>query len=377
MNFVLPIAIDHHNPRAPMFCRTSRRAFRSSFVALLAALGCMDATGPDARSTSLQTSISAGAVDPTITIRILPNLDGNDITVTAFNRYDVVAGYRTSASSSQVFRSRTSIQYFTPPTGFQPGTEFLDAPPKVGVNAEGQVVSGVISDTAQRAFIWWHNGGTTLLDPTYPFDGAEVMGCGATAITDGGNIGGTCLVTTNNFIAEWRSDGTVIKNECCGVITALTDNEYLTGYTEQLAPPVAFIWKPGAAHYELLDHTTREVSAGLAINPTGWVAGWLVDSTGPDSAAVLWVPGQPVRILSHIGQATGVDLSGNVVGFHRDAHLGPSVAFLWNFATGAHFLPRLPNGGATAAVAISNVNREILGWAIDAHGLKHAVIWTF
>jgi hypothetical protein len=84
-----------------------------------------------------------------------------------------------------------------------------------------------------------------------------------------------------------------------------------------------------------------------------------------------------MRILSHIGQATGVDAAGNVVGFHRDTHTSPSVAFLWNFATGAHFLPGLPGGGATAAVAISNANREILGWAIDAHHLKHAVIWSF
>ncbi|HZS58615.1 MAG TPA: hypothetical protein VFA43_05050 [Gemmatimonadaceae bacterium] len=71
-------------------------------------------------------------------------------------------------------------------------------------------------------------------------------------------------------------------------------------------------------------------------------------------------------IDSHIGAATGVDPSGNVVGFHRDVHGGPSVDFLWSFATGAHFLPGLPNGGASAAVAISGVNREILGWAIDA-----------
>jgi hypothetical protein len=317
-------------------------------------------------------------VDPAITVRVLPNLDGNDVTVTAFNRYDNVAGYRTNTSGRRVFRSRTSIQYFAPPAGFQPGTDFLGTPFSVGINDAGQVASGIIGDTAQRAFIWWHSGGTTLLNPTYPFvDSAEALGCGATAITDSGYIGGTCLPNSNNFITEWQSDGTVILNECCGVITALTDNQYRTGYTLQLAPPVAFIWKPGAAYYELLDHTTREVSAGLAVNPTGWVAGWLVDSTGLDSAAVLWVPGQPVRILSHIGQATGVDLAGNVVGFHRDTHMGPSVAFLWNFATGAHFLPALPGGGATAAVAINNVNREILGWAIDAHGLKHAVIWTF
>jgi hypothetical protein len=75
--------------------------------------------------------------------------------------------------------------------------------------------------------------------------------------------------------------------------------------------------------------------------------------------------------------ATGVDNWGNVVGFHRDSASGPRTAFLWNFATGAHFLPGLPGGGETAAVAINSVNPEILGWAIDSHGVKHTVIWTF
>jgi hypothetical protein len=77
------------------------------------------------------------------------------------------------------------------------------------------------------------------------------------------------------------------------------------------------------------------------------------------------------------GEATGIDSSGNVVGFHQDTTGAPMQAFLWNFATGAHFLPGLPGGSQTAAVAISNVNPEILGWALDAHGLKHAVIWMF
>jgi hypothetical protein len=143
--------------------------------------------------------------------------------------------------------------------------------------------------------------------------------------------------------------------------------------------PVALAWPPNAAFYTLvgLNNGQPEFSQGLAVNIHGWVAGWaFIPTPAQDTSALLWVPGQPQRILSHLGLATGVDAEGNVVGYHRDASGGPRTAFLWNLATGAHFLPGLPGGTETGAVAI-NSNHEILGWAVDSHGLKHTVIWTF
>jgi hypothetical protein len=318
-------------------------------------------------------------VDPSITLRVAPNLDGNNVVVTGFNQYDVITGYVTSGTTTRIFRSRRSIEYFTPPAGFQPGNFWG---PQAGINAGGRVVGALENDTAQRAFIWWHSGGTTLLPPTFPFEVPGFpMGCGAWAVNDSGYVVGTCMPNVNWFVTEWRPDGTLLKQNCCGVLTAIASNQYITGYDLTFDPPIALLWPPGAPYYTLigLNNGHMENSEGLAVNTSGWVAGYATVSGIDNSvlSAMLWVPGQPQRILSHLGVATGVDNWGNVVGFHRDSASGPRTAFLWNFATGAHFLPGLPGGGETAAVAINSVNPEILGWAIDSHGVKHTVIWTF
>jgi hypothetical protein len=339
---------------------------RLSVVLLVpVAIACSDATNPTASSASERKRLP---IDSSVSIRVLPNLDGNDVTVTAFNRYDVVAGSRTTTSGERVFRSGQSIEYFTPPAGFEPFGP-------VGINAAGRVVSSVASDTSFRAFIWWHNGSTTLLAPAFPVDSEEgLLGCMATAISDSNYVAGACMPNVNDFMTEWAPDGTMLRLDCCGVALALTDNHYLTGFSDIAVTPQAFLWRPNAPTYDLLGGG-QEVSSGLGVNATGWVVGWRV--TFPDTAAVLWVPGQSERTLSHLGQATGIDSIGDVVGFHRELSGGPSTAFLWNAATGAHFLPGLPGGTETAAVAINNVNPEILGWAVDARGMKHAVIWTF
>lgn len=338
----------------------------SLVVPIVLSLACSDATNPVARAASERKWRLP--IDSSVSIRVLPNLDGNDVTVSSFNRYDVVAGSRATASGARVFRSGQSIEYFTPPAGFEPFGP-------VGINDAGRVASGIASDTAFRAFVWWHNGSTTLLAPAFQFDSDQgPLGCMATALTDSDYVAGACMPNVNDFIAEWAPDGTMLKSDCCGLALALTDNQYLAGFSDIAVAPQAFLWRPHDASYTLLG-ASGEVSTGLAVNSSGWVVGWrLID---PDTQAVLWAPGQSELVLSHIGQATGVDSAGNIVGFHRESSTSPSIAFLWNTATGAHFLPGLPGGTETAAVAISSVNPEILGWAIDAQGIKHAVIWSF
>ena len=346
-------------------------------VLVLLAMGCSDGTSPLSRSTLHSESTATLPVDSTISVRVAPNLDGNNVTVTGFNQYDVITGYVTTGSTSRVFRSRRLIQYFTPPAGFQ-----LDNFSQIhaGINTGGQVAGGVFNDTSQFAYIWWHSGGTTLLPPMLPLvPPEEPLGCGAWAISDSVYVVGTCMPNVNSFATEWAPGGAIIKEACCGVLTAIAENQYLTGFDLSFDPPIALLWPPGASYYTLigLNNGQMEPSQGLAVNTNGWVAGWAWPSGMADTAALLWVPGQPQRILSHLGRATGVDTWGNVVGYHRDTPTGPTTAFLWNLATGAHFLPGLPGGGATGAVAINNVNPEILGWAIDSQGLKHTVIWTF
>ena len=355
-------------------------SWRLSVVALVSiAVACSDGTSPLTSPTKLSESVAALPVDPTIRVRVVPDLDGNNVVVQGFNRHDVITGYVTSGSTTRIFRSRRSIEYFTPPAGFQPGNFWG---PQARINARGTVAGAIQNDTAQRAFIWSRDGGTTLLEPTFPAVPPEgPLGCGAWAINDSGYTVGTCMPNVNWFVIEWRPDGTINQYNCCGVLTAIADNQYMTGYDLTFDPPIALLWPPGATYYTLigLNKGHIEESQGLAVNTEGWVAGWAV-VTGIDQStqsAMLWVPGQPQRILSHLGQATGVDNLGNVVGYHRDTPGGPRTAFLWDSATGAHFLPGLPGGSETAAVAIDNVDPKILGWASDAHGVRHTVIWTF
>lgn len=356
-------------------------SIRPIVLALLWLAACSDGTAPEVRQ--IRASVTAAPVGPNFKIRILSNLDGNDVTVTGFNRHGVVAGYRTNPML-RVFRSGASIEYFTPPSGFQPGDPFSpELSFSVGINARGTVASQIFIDTSQRAFVWRYHT-TTLLDPTYPASegGGLPLGCGAWNISDSGYVVGMCMPNSNWFVAEWGPDLTIVKMDCCGVLTAMSENQWLTGY-DLNGPPRALRWSPGVAFYDVIGvyNNQPQFSKGLAVNSHGWVAGWgqLSDTAplGADTAALLWVPGSQERVLSHLGQATGVDDAGNVVGFHKDTPTGPTVAFLWNFATGAHFLPGLPHGGATAAVAISSERREILGSALDSQGLKHAVIWTF
>jgi hypothetical protein len=359
----------------------------SVVVVLLFAVACSDGSSSTASSPEAVASVTSLPIDRSIAIRILPNLDGNNVTVTSFNQYDEVAGYTTTASGLQIFRSRRTIEYFTPPPHwFVPSSTFIEMSQQVGINSGGWVVASLEADsanvdTAYSAVIWWHNGGTTQYQPTYMFFyGSTPLGCGALAINDSGYVAGGCMPNVNEFIAEWAPNGTIIRNDCCGTAVAISDNGWLAGYSNLQSVPQAMVWQPGAALYSVLGvfGGMPEVSEGLGVNQSGWVAGWAeLDSTGYQPGAVLWVPGQSQRILSHLGQATGVDSAGDVVGFHQETANGPSIAFLWNVATGAHFLPGLPGGGQTAAVAINGPNRQILGWAIDSHGLKHAVIWTF
>lgn len=337
-------------------------------VGLVIVLGCTENTSPDSRANALRTWNLT--VDSSISVQVVRNLDGNTFIPTSFNRYDVVAGLNATPSGVQVFRARNKVDYLAPPAGFQPVTP-------VGINDKSEVAGGIVSDTGFRAFIWWHNGHTTLLNPTFPFNDDEgPLGCLGRAITDSGYVAGSCMPDVNQDIAVWAPNDSLIKLSCCGFATAVSENQYVTGYSTIFDPPQAFLWAPGAVTYSFLGPAGQEVSGGNAVNQSGWVAGWREIAPG-DTAALLWVPNQPENILSHIGMATGVDPQGNVVGYHRESASSPSIGFLWNSATGAHFLPGLPGGGASAAVAINNVNPQILGWAIDSQGLQHVVIWTF
>jgi len=232
----------------------------------------------------------------------------------------------------------------------------------VGIDSLGDVAGNIEDDTAYRAFVWSPLGQTTLLKPTYPYlMPFGPRGCGASAMSSHGYVVGNCQPDLDNYIAEWAPGATdTLRTTCCngidGNALAVTDNQYLTGYVRNFNPPQAFLWRPGQPTYDIIGYYggMPEVSIGLAVNSSGWVAGWgLIGPTLVDTVAVVWIGSNGGQTgLSHYGQATGIDDKFNA--------RPPGSIY---------------TGGESAAVAINSVH-QILGSAIDKNAVKHTVIWT-
>jgi hypothetical protein len=347
------------------------------------AIACSDGVAPTPPPAATPTSPARFITIAPATIHVVSNLSGGNVTVTAFNHSDAITGYIMKGTTPIIFREHGAVQLFTPPAGFHPGNGFFFL--EAGIDLAGNVASSIANDTAYRAFVWSTSGVTTLKTPTFPF----IMpfgprGCGANAISPHGYVVGNCNPALDFYIAEWKAGAIdTLKTSCCGAIDgdalAVSDNQYITGYISNFGPIQAFLWSPGQPSFTIIgiQGGKPQVSEGLAVNVKGNVAGWaIVDTLGADTAAILWKNRGVEILLSHFGQATGVDAQVNVVGWHRSGPGGAPTAFLWRPGIGLQNLPGLVAGGPSAAVAINDIH-HILGWAIDGGGIKRTVIWKF
>jgi hypothetical protein len=120
--------------------------------------------------------------------------------------------------------------------------------------------------------------------------------------------------------------------------------------------------------------------AGLELNQTGTVAGWVGPGAAVGTIPYRWSAVMGFTLLANYstgssgnGYATAVNSSGTVVGADFEPVSGSVVASTW-LADGAivRLSPDDPN--PSVAVAINNPG-TIAGWAAVASGANHAVIW--
>jgi probable HAF family extracellular repeat protein len=116
-------------------------------------------------------------------------------------------------------------------------------------------------------------------------------------------------------------------------------------------------------------------SAALDIGPDGQIVGW---ATGEDGAprAVVWIDRRIERLpVPSDSFALDINRHGIVGSYVVHEEAGePERPFLYVDGR-AETLPLLP--GATSGVARRiNARGQIAGWAVDAAGHEHAVVWT-
>ena len=141
-------------------------------------------------------------------------------------------------------------------------------------------------------------------------------------------------------------------------------------------------------------HAGTNLTAALAVNDSGWAAGYRVvgDSTtcADGAQAVAWLAADTAIVIGDCSftltfptaaAATGISDDGIVVGSAGDpAKGGGPFAFVWTAASGLQRLPGLEGGTAkiqdwSGAVAI-NHKHQVLGWVRTSLGIYRTVVWT-
>ena len=162
------------------------------------------------------------------------------------------------------------------------------------------------------------------------------------------------------------------------VVVTTTDN------TCKRAPPCwrTYLWTQTTGYHPLgtpADDPEASV-AGLGLNETGTVAGWVGPGATVGTIPYRWSAVRGFTLLasystgsSAYGYATAVNANGTVVGADREPTSGSIVASTW-LPNGAivRLSPEDPN--PSVAVAISSTGK-IAGWAAMSNGVNHAVIW--
>jgi probable HAF family extracellular repeat protein len=113
------------------------------------------------------------------------------------------------------------------------------------------------------------------------------------------------------------------------------------------------------------------MSVPLGINDAGMVAG-----RNDQGNAVIWsASGGMVTINSAVSAATGINNSGQVVGWYGNNYWGPAEAFFWSKATG--FIDIGPGfaGDTSRSIAI-NDNGLVVGWYNNQGDCVDVFVWS-
>lgn len=170
---------------------------------------------------------------------------------------------------------------------------------------------------------------------------------------------------TNGSIVGLGSFGSTLITKSQG--NAVNDNGYVVGYANNRKKASrAFLYNGS----RLMDITGKDSSHGIAINNSNVVVGKI------NEQPFRWADGRvlmlPTLVRRGYGSANAINENGLIAGGCESSAGGRAV--LWS-STGA-LLGALPLLTGTASDAFGlNDSGDVVGYATDASGVRHAVLW--
>jgi uncharacterized membrane protein len=356
---------------------------------LVGVVACSDSVAPPpatAPATAAATVINGVKIATGVHAATLPGLDGPTFTARAINDWAEVvgtvtaAGGGTSAFHWQLTRGLTVLSASSATAG-------------AAVNNFGDVAVTLSTDTGAVAGVWPWSGPVRALRRLSSFhQGPAAPSCVARGINNARMLVGTCYVpvldeeTPTLWTADGRPDGLHPGGGSSGVPVegfayALSNAGFVAGGPDESSlSPTAFLFTPADMLVPLPSELTGMASsswAALAVNDSGWAAGYSPSPSAPCLRAVAWLRSNAINDLGTCGSATGITDDAVVVGTATDSAGNALYAFVWTADSGLRRLPGLDANGAnetSSAVAI-NSSHQIVG-SITSQGAQHAIMWT-
>jgi hypothetical protein len=338
-------------------------------------VACSDTPGPTVTVQPRATALTAAAAIPYATdvhVSAIPALDGSSVHPAALNDWGEIVGWlSTDSISGAAFKWQGS-------RGLRmlslPGGEMTSAS---GVNDVGDVAVTIVAASGLVPAIWGWFGDVRRLPllSTYTNPTLSAPYCRLNGINNRRVAVGTCtLADGTSRPTVWTKFGTPSALHAGGgaaVINgqafAISDSGFVVGFDGISA----FVFAPNGRAQSL---PPAQASYAVAVNDSGWTAGFAFDTITSNPIASVWLRGDSLHGFGMDGQTNGITDDGVAVG-----SLG-NLAFVWTAATGLRLLPGLEGGSALAkehsvALAINRVH-QILGQITLSTGLLRTVIWT-
>jgi len=187
----------------------------------------------------------------------------------------------------------------------------------------------------------------------------------ATGINDSGQVVGNVVASPTNGGGQqgflWQSGSGLVGFGPNSYASAINDSGTVVGWSYPFGSPQAAEW-PGGIYTG-----GARSSFALAINNLGQVAGY---TSNIEDDAFFNTPG--LGNFAGPGRATGINDSGQVVGYAVLTHNGIQQAFVYNGSLPVHGFGTL-GGNESTATAINNL-RQVVGWSRISSGVYHAFL---
>lgn len=163
-----------------------------------------------------------------------------------------------------------------------------------------------------------------------------------------------------------------LRNDPSSFALGINDGSAVAGYSGSGLMRTGFDWTLPTGLHDLGTYGDDEISLGIDINNTGQVVG-VSGFDGGAKRAFLYDPSSGMSDLGSLNGvgtfARGINSSSLVVGHTTET---APIGFIWNGSMAA--LPNLTGGNSSTAYAINDPGTAV-GWATDAQGERHAVVW--